>query len=387
MKTILCTLGLAACVAVQAAPVIVSTNQNTPIALVPRLTITNAPGTTVQIQYRSSVTPRPWAELTTLQVPSSPSPYPYLDLTAPGAPARFYQVVVVSTNSSPPPAPTDMVLIPAGSFRMGNPDATSGTGPEHTVTVDAFLMDTKLVTYRLWTNVYRWATNGNVYQFAHAGSGKATNHPVQMLGWYDAVKWCNARSEREGLTPCYYTSANKSFATVYRTGTVVLAANYVNWAANGYRLPTEAEWEKAARGGLSGKRFPWGDTISQAQANYYGNTTVCVYDLGPNGYHASFATGSLPYTSPVGYFPTNKFGLYDMAGNVSEWCWDSYSSTYYAESDNATDPLGPDPGIYRSTRGGSWRDLAPTAACYGRNARQPISALNTLGFRCVRAAE
>jgi formylglycine-generating enzyme len=381
IKTSLCALGLAACVAVQAAPT--TTNQITNLKLVPRLTIQSVVGYNNQIQFSTNT--RNWYILTDLVV-KTPT-YTYDDLTAPAGAQRYYRFLAWS-NSEPGAVPGDMVPIPAGSFQMGNPDAAANTGPGHTVTVDGFLMDTKLVTYQLWTNVYRWATNGNVYQFAHAGSGKATNHPVQMVDWYDAVKWCNARSEREGKTPCYYTDASKVPATVYRTGTVVLAADHVNWAANGYRLPTEAEWERAARGDTNGLRFPWGNTISHAQANYYGNTSAGYpYDLGPNGFHSTFTSGSTPHTSPAGYFQANNFGLYDMAGNVSEWCWDWYSSTYYAESDNATNPLGPDPDTYRSTRGGSWRDLAAAVGCYSRDARKPNNRFNTLGFRCVRATE
>jgi formylglycine-generating enzyme len=382
MKTGLCAFGLGACLAANAVDTV---DLDFEIAQVPRLRWVGTANTTYRIEYTTDPkTSAVWHFLADVKITNNAAIF--YDYAAPDNPHRFYRVSVPRT----PPSgnvPAGMVPIPAGSFPMGNPDADAGSGPEHTVTVNAFLMDTKLVTYQLWTNVYRWATNGNVYQFAHAGSGKATNHPVQMVDWYDAVKWCNARSERDGLTPCYYTSANKSFATVYRTGTVDLATNYVNWAANGYRLPTEAEWERAARGGTNGLRFPWGNTISQTQANYYGNTSACYpYDLGPNGFHSTFIS-AIPYTSPAGYFQTNRYGLYDMSGNVSAWCWDWYSSTYYAESDNATNPLGPDPDVYRSTRGGSWRDLASAVGCYSRDAKKPLNAINTLGLRCVITAQ
>src|SRR5207249_694540 len=106
---------------------------------------------------------------------------------------------------------------------------------------------------------------------------------------------------------------------------------YPNWAANGYRLPTEAEWEKAARGGLSGQRFPWGNTIDWSHANYYsfwsGGAHVYSYDLAPtSGPDPAFFDNVYPYTSPVGSFGANGYGLYDMAGNVFEWCWDSYGT-------------------------------------------------------------
>jgi formylglycine-generating enzyme required for sulfatase activity len=220
-----------------------------------------------------------------------------------------------------------------------------GESPLHTVYVSAFYMDEYLVTKSLWDAVKAWNA-GNGYSYDYDGSAKAGTHPVQTVDWYDVVKWCNARSKMEGLTPCYYT--NSELTEVYKIGQV--RNPYVNWSANGYRLPTEAEWEKAARGGVSGHRFPWPDTdtISQSRANYCsywsGGIPRYLYDVNStNGYHPTFNDGVVPYTSPVGYFPANGYGLYDMAGNVWEWCWDWFLFTYYSTSPQ-TDPRGPADG-------------------------------------------
>jgi len=230
-----------------------------------------------------------------------------------------------------------------GDSMDGESDATPIS-----VTVSAFYMDVNLVSYSQWKSVYYWATNHG-YSFDFAGSGKAANHPVQTVNWYDVVKWCNARSEQAGKTPVYYTDVTQT--TVYRTGDIDLTNGCVNWSAKGYRLPTEAEWEKAARGGLSGQRFPWGNVIDESLANYYGDTASYNYDLGPNGFNTAFTNGVTPNTSPVGYFAPNGYGLYDMAGNVFEWCWDWYGTPYAG----GTDPRGPaSQGSDRVLRGGCW---------------------------------
>ena len=101
-----------------------------------------------------------------------------------------------------------MALIPAGTFTMGDALDGDSDAPLHTINVSPFYMDANLVSYTLWTNVYQWATSHG-YSFDNAGSGKATNHPVQSVNWYDVVKWSNARSEMGGLTACYYTDASQ----------------------------------------------------------------------------------------------------------------------------------------------------------------------------------
>jgi formylglycine-generating enzyme required for sulfatase activity len=277
--------------------------------------------------------------------------------------------------------PSGMALIPQGAFTMGDSVDGDENALIRTVTLNAFYMGKYEVTKAEWDEVRTWGLS-NGYADLWEGTGKASNHPVQDITWYHMVKWCNARSQKEGLTPVYYT--NNAQTTIYKTWNVNLTNAHVKWAANGYRLPTEAEWEKAARGGLSGKRFPWGDTISHSQANYHSRDYLSYsYDLSGavNNYHPDYSMGPDPYTSPVGDFAANGYGLYDMAGNVAEWCWDWYE-TYAAGSQ--TNPTGPNSGEYRVVRDGNWYHDA--SVC--RVARRDISyPTNREGFRVVRSLD
>ena len=240
-------------------------------------------------------------------------------------PAQYFpnmKVRVSADDGSILPPPAILTLISGGSFTMGDSlDSDSAALPLHVVQISAFQLESYDVTLALWTDVYQWATNHG-YIFDGQEAGKGTNYPVEMVDWYDCVKWCNARSQMENRKPAYYTDATQQ--TVYQTGTLDLSNACVNWNS-GYRLPTESEWEMAARAGLTGQRFPWGLTISESQANYFSSTNVS-YDLSNTGFNPAYETGASPYTSPVGAFAPNGFGLYDMAGNVWQWCWDWYGN-------------------------------------------------------------
>jgi formylglycine-generating enzyme required for sulfatase activity len=327
-------------------------------------------GTNDILQVNSNLAPTNWLSAT------DAFPLVYGSQTAftvtNSSPARFFRLSVVA------PAADGMVLIPGGWFTMGDPlDGEADAVPTN-VYVSSFYMEPSLVSYSAWQAVFSYAAS-NGYHFAYAGSGKGTNQPVQYVQWYDVVKWCNARSVMAGLTPVYYTDTN--FTKLYTNGSI--DAIYPDWSADGYRLPTEAEWEKAARGGLISQRFPWGNSISESQANYLAAPGSYSYDAGPyTGYNTNFNNGGTPYTSPVGYFAANNYGINDMAGNVFEWCWDWYGIPYGQPT--PVNPTGPLVGSNRVDRGGEWNGSAYVARCANRGGNNPPYALDYIGFRCVR---
>ncbi len=238
-----------------------------------------------------------------------------------------------------------MVHIPAGEFVMGYSDGEVDERPEHKVKINAFYMDKYEVTQESYQNL----TGRNT------SKSKGSNKPVEQLSWLAAAKYCNMRSLREGLEPCYQ-----------------LEPVQCNFEANGYRLPTEAEWEYACRAGTS-------------TAYFYG------IDPAKLSRYAWFGDNSNNTTHPVGMKAPNPWGLFDMYGNVWEWCNDYYSENYYQQSPNEN-PTGPNEGEECVLRGGGFNSTDDYCRSSTRYSEPPGLAdtcfgYEAYGFRCVRTAE
>lgn len=236
----------------------------------------------------------------------------------------------------------DMVYLPGGEFTMGSGE--EGESPAHRVKVSPFYIDKTEVTQEM----YRKLDLPNPSHF------KGDKNPVEMVAWVNAAIYCNERSIEEGLKPCY---DEKTWEC--------------NFSANGYRLPTEAEWEYAAKAGTDGEYF-FG-TDARNMKNY-----------------AIYGKNSSGKTAPAGSRKPNPWGLLDMYGNVAEWCNDFYAAGYYSKSP-AENPSGPDAGRERVIRGGSWNDGEEITSSTARGMDASISDAcilrDTIGFRCVRRAE
>lgn len=243
-----------------------------------------------------------------------------------------------AANNSLAAAP--MVLIRGGAFLMGDKDEVDAV--PHEVTVGSFWMDTRLVTQQQYQQ----------YMGSNPSRWKGDQNPVEQLRWSDAVRFCNKRSEAEGRKPCYDLNTLKC-----------------DFQADGYRLPTEAEWEFACRAGTK-TAFFFGESPSKL------------------GEYAWFDKNSGGHPRPVGQKQPNPLGLYDMVGNVWQWCNDFYKVDYYAESPKV-DPKGPDQGQNKVLRGGAWRFSAENCRSGYRYNESPgysdvCFGYDIYGFRCVR---
>jgi formylglycine-generating enzyme required for sulfatase activity len=242
----------------------------------------------------------------------------------------------------------NFVRIEGGTFTMGSPSnepEREGDELQHRVTLSAFYMGKNEVTQAEYQSVM--GTNPSNF--------KGSNLPVEQVSWYDAVDYCNRLSQQDSLTPAYTIS-----------GTNISC----NWNANGYRLPTEAEWEYACRAGTT-TPFSTGNNITTSQANYDGNYP---YNNNAKGIYRD-------KTTTVGSFEPNLWGLFDMHGNVWEWCWDwidSYSSGAQ------TNPRGPVSGTLRVVRGAGWTDYARNLRSANRGDNPPSDSGSMIGFRIVR---
>jgi formylglycine-generating enzyme required for sulfatase activity len=249
-------------------------------------------------------------------------------------------------------APIDLVSIPGGTFQMGDTRGEGGSDelPVRSVTVSSFRMSRYEVTQAQWQAVME--NNPSDFQ-------NGPNCPVERVSWFDAVAFCNALSIREGRQVVYTIN-----------GTNVTA----NWSANGYRLPTEAEWEYAAGGGPTNRtRFGNGrDILDASEANFNASAD----------FKQSYSNIGIyrQRTMEVGSYISNRFGLYDMSGNVWEWCWD-WTGTYQSQSE--INPKGSFSGVRRTIRGGCWINAPYFCRVTLRYNESPIGVFNGVGFRVV----
>ena len=255
----------------------------------------------------------------------------------------------------------EMIFIKGGTFKMGSPASENWRGDDetqHEITVSDFYISSHEITQA----EYKSIMNNNPSNF------KGDDLPVENVSWLDAVNYCNARSIKENLTPVYKIEGNK---IIWNTD------------SDGYRLPTEAEWEYACRAGTV-TPFNTENSISANEANYYGHYP---YEIEENYFsHNKLTTKPGIYraeTIKTGSFNPNKFGLYDMHGNISEWCWDIYAPYDLKVVKN---PVGPSNGTRRINRGGAWNDFAKNLRSAYRAATPQDNKSFNIGFRIARGA-
>jgi len=258
--------------------------------------------------------------------------------------------VLLSGQGSSISIPANFVRVEGGTFQMGSTNGGKDERPVHTVTVKSFNISKYQVTQKEWYEIMGTTVRQqrNMEDWSWHIRGEGDNYPMYYVNWYEAVEYCNRRSKKEGLTPAYQGSRDNIIC---------------DWNANGYRLPTEAEWEYAAKGGT--KEYI---TTDYSKSNSVG--AVAWYEF-----------NSKKSTHPVGTKAANNLGIYDMSGNVWEWCWDWYGD--YSSS-TQTDPKGAVSGTSRVFRGGGWYSPNYAVSSTVRGAGYSSSRRSTTGFRLVR---
>jgi formylglycine-generating enzyme required for sulfatase activity len=258
--------------------------------------------------------------------------------------------IAADTRTMQPAVPANFVRVEGGTFQMGSNNGESDEKPVHTVTVKSFYISKYEATQKEWREIMGTTLRQQRDMKDKSASlyGEGDNYPMYYVSWYDAVEYCVKLSLKEGLTPAYRGSGNNITC---------------DWNANGYRLPTEAEWEFAAKGG----------TKDYLSTEYSGSNSV-----GAVGWYEDNSGKS---THPVGTKAANSLGIYDMSGNVWEWCWD-WKGAY--SSGAQTDPRGPSSGGIRVVRGGSWRSFGQNVRSAFRGNLDPSGRDYGIGFRLVR---
>ncbi len=252
----------------------------------------------------------------------------------------------------------NFVHIQGGSFQMGSKEGESDE-TQHDVTLSDYYLAINELTFEEY-DAYYDATGTTKLDDESWGRG---SRPVINVSWLDAVSYCNWRSEHEGFQKVYTISEKNVTA---------------NWNANGYRLPTEAEWEFAARS--RGKDEKWSGTSNESDLTNFAN--FC--DKNCEGWWKKEGLDdSYNYTAPVGSYSTNNIGLNDMSGNVQEWCWD-WKGDYLTTIQ--TNPIGPPTGSSHVLRGGSWHSRPSMLRCAKRDGSNPQYKFYNIGFRLARTA-
>ena len=267
---------------------------------------------------------------------------------------------------------TEMVFIKGGTFEMGDTfdEGNNDEKPVHKVTLNSFYLSKYELTFSEY-NAFCEATGRKNTSDYGMGAGL---RPMTFVSWYDAIEYCNWRSQQEGLTPCYTINKQHKDPNNQNKDDALKWTITCNFNANGYRLPTEAEWEYAARERGRKVRFGNGKDIADPE-----EINFCGLEMYKKPY--SVVGVYRAKTTDVGSYAPNALGLYDMTGNVREWCWD-WPALYEATSQQ--NPKGPVSGWYRVVRGGCWWDWYGFKRVADRGGFHPTLRDDSTGFRCAR---